>query len=435
MLVRFAAKNFLSFDGWATLSMQAASIREYRVENIRRSPDGLEVLKSNVLFGHNGSGKTNLIKALDALQSLVLNSASESFMESARQYQPYLLNELGPQLPCHFKIEFLHLGRHLRYEIAFNRSLILSESLTEILTRSEKDLMVRTAEGFAFAKQYRKDAIMRVPFILPNEPALYKLAYLRTEWAIEILTWFRNLVIHFDLDSHDAIQNSAGLLSQKEHNKMLLAFLQNAKLGFSSVSIDRDAAKPNLSGSISGFVDRIAASDPPKAYYLIGTRHKVLRSDGSQVGEVEFDLMANESMGARKFFALMGPVAVALKNGHPLVIDEMDSHLSSFLINMILKLFNSTQFNTKGAQLIFSTQNTDVLEQNFDKAQESEVNFGYLRRDQISIFEKTDLGYSTIRSLHDIGIRSDASYRKQYLEGQFFKDKPPGTQLRLFEDF
>ena len=427
MLISFSVKNYKSFGEKATISMVAASIREFREENVHfdRTND-LNILKSGVFFGHNSSGKSNLIQALLFVKSFVEHSAIERGAHAPIPVDPFLLNNTGKKSAVEFEIEFIHLGRHYKYRFAVDQSQVISENLTEILSRSRKELLDRKGDETEFARSIRKESAKRLEFVRKNALVLSTLAQTNSSWALEIVQWFGKLVVFDQFITEQEIQNTARMIQDGESKRMILAFLANAKLGFSNVELV-SAIKPNPGGiglANRNFISMMAERDQQEHFKIL-TKHRVIDSTGQLRNEVKFDLMTHESIGAQKFFGLIGPMVQALKNSHVLVVDELDGHLSSFLISLLLKLFNSMMHNQNGAQLIFSTHNTDVLE----------PNFGYLRRDQISIFEKKKTGVTSIKTLHKYGVRNDASFRKLYLEGRFFEEEPPGTQMSLFDNW
>ena len=113
-------------------------------------------------------------------------------------------------------------------------------------------------------------------------------------------------------------------------------------------------------------------------------------------------------MDLKNFFALIGPILDALKHGLVLIIDEIDARLHPNLCEALISLFNSKHANKKGAQLIFATHNTLIMNRNM------------LRRDQIYFIEKDKFGESELYSLLDYKkVRSDASYDKDYLLGKY----------------
>ena len=117
--------------------------------------------------------------------------------------------------------------------------------------------------------------------------------------------------------------------------------------------------------------------------------------------------MAEESDGTNSYFKLIGIVKEVLDEGTPLVVDELDAHLHPLLTKHLVSLFNSVEFNPNGAQLIFTSHNTNLLD------------LDVLRRDQIWFVQKDEFGYSELSSLSDFKVRSDASFEKDYLAGVY----------------
>ena len=65
MLISFALKNWMSFRDTATLTMVASKERQHgeRIPRIKKYP--LRVLPIAAIYGGNASGKTNLFKAIN----------------------------------------------------------------------------------------------------------------------------------------------------------------------------------------------------------------------------------------------------------------------------------------------------------------------------------------------------------------------------------
>jgi len=71
-------------------------------------------------------------------------------------------------------------------------------------------------------------------------------------------------------------------------------------------------------------------------------------------------------------------------------------------------MFQNPKINTKGAQLIFATHDTNLLKPQL------------FNRDQIWFSEKNKQGATDVYSLSDIkGVRPDEAFEKQYLQGKY----------------
>lgn len=131
----------------------------------------------------------------------------------------------------------------------------------------------------------------------------------------------------------------------------------------------------------------------------------------------------HESDGTRNFFNHIGIVYYALVSGLTLVFDEFEASLHPILAKKIVEMFHSPKLNKKGAQLIFATHDTNLLDSNL------------LRRDQIFFTEKNKKNETELYSLYDFkGVRNDASYEKDYIKGKYGAIPFVGDFETLFEE-
>ena len=132
---------------------------------------------------------------------------------------------------------------------------------------------------------------------------------------------------------------------------------------------------------------------------------------------VPFDFLEEESEGTQRLAGLVGLFLFALKGGHTLFIDELSSSLHSLLLRELLRLFKDKRYNITGhAQLIFTTHNTDILDD------------AILRVSEVAIVRKTLHAGSLIKRIADFkkdgrDVRNVTNFRKQYLEG-FYSGVP-----------
>ena len=118
-----------------------------------------------------------------------------------------------------------------------------------------------------------------------------------------------------------------------------------------------------------------------------------------------------ESRGTLKLVDFAIPFEKLFKSGGVFVLDEFDAAIHPELIKGILALFNDSELNKAGAQLIFTTHNPIYL------------NNKIFRRDQIRFVEKDADSYeSVIYSLADFGaeeVRNDHNYLINYFKGNY----------------
>ena len=114
-----------------------------------------------------------------------------------------------------------------------------------------------------------------------------------------------------------------------------------------------------------------------------------------------------ESMGTRRLLNLLGPIFRGLDRGAVVIIDELNASLHTQACEAILALFSLPATNPKGAQLIATTHDTNLLLSPL------------LRRDQIWFTEKDGLGATHLYPLTDIRTRRGDNLERGYLQGRY----------------
>ena len=136
---------------------------------------------------------------------------------------------------------------------------------------------------------------------------------------------------------------------------------------------------------------------------------RIATSRRDQSGELmQFDFENDELGGTQHFFAIAGPLLIALRQGEFLVADELDASMHPLLTRKLLELFQSTEANKKGAQLLFTTHDPSLLDQEL------------FRRDQVWLVEKRHHA-STFFSLADVEPppRNTEAFLRNYLAGRY----------------
>src|SRR5260370_40119795 len=113
--------------------MVGAAERKEHVET-RTAPSGPKdpdrLLRSAVIYGPNAAGKTNVLKALQFMQGLVVNSAvAPPTAESP--YDPFKLSSASRQAPSEFEVAFVQEGTLYEYGFKVTGERIHEEWLDE----------------------------------------------------------------------------------------------------------------------------------------------------------------------------------------------------------------------------------------------------------------------------------------------------------------
>ncbi len=137
MLCQFSFQNFKSYREETTFDLQAAAIPEFRDSLIVRDKCS-DLLPVSVIYGPNGGGKTNLIRALSCLITAVvkpvhdLGSTRNRFvMQQKVVAEPFLFHSISKDEPTEFEIFF----RSEKYEYRYYLAVLKDEISVEILDR------------------------------------------------------------------------------------------------------------------------------------------------------------------------------------------------------------------------------------------------------------------------------------------------------------
>ena len=382
MLLSFTLSNYRSFKIKRTLDLTAASVKEH--DEVLTEAGETAVLPSAVLYGANSSGKSNLIEAFRIFLTTIYNSASYNSSEELLMF-PFLYDEESRTKPCSFEIELLISGDYYRYGFSATKERIVDEYLYFKTGNKgrEKCLFVRSEDGIGVTSHY-KSAEDMVERTRDNALFLSVADAFNDKIAGMIMRELKGFAI-FDGDKSEALSDKAISITDDELN----AFLAKFKLGFDSI---KRVENPSI-----------------KAV----TTHKVYNAAGKIVGEISMSLSDSESNGTNKLFD-MAPVFVkALTNPRVLIIDEFGSSMHPMITRMLISLFNNKETNPMGSQLIFTTHDTNLLDNKF------------LRRDQIWFTEKDDTASTDLYSLVEfkdasgVKVRNDRSYEKDYINGRY----------------
>lgn len=413
MLIEFTVGNFLSFNTKRTLSFKAAAISD--LDNVF-TIDNYRLLRSAVVYGANSSGKSNLIKALDGMRNILLNSVKLNDKDPL-DYTPFLLSEQSEHAPTHFETEFLIGGKTYRYGFEYTLESIVNEWLfvKQGMTKKETTLFIRTKDGIGITDQF-VEGKGKEEATNDNRLFVSLVAQLGGKISKQIIEWFRS----YNVISGLAHQEYNGFTMRMLHDKkegceQALSLFQKLKLGFQELMVKEsefnvsdlpidfpDSVKSKLSKDYSG-----------KKMLSIKTMHNKYDSQGLIIDSVAFDKDRSESEGTKKIIDLTGPIFDSLLTGKMLIIDELDAKLHPLLTIQLVNLFNKKETNPKNSQLLFATHDTNLL------------NADLFRRDQIWFtekdeFEQTDL-YNLVEFKLPDGtkVRNDSNLEKNYIRGRY----------------
>jgi AAA15 family ATPase/GTPase len=116
----------------------------------------------------------------------------------------------------------------------------------------------------------------------------------------------------------------------------------------------------------------------------------------------------DQSAGTRGWISLVSHALNALANGGLLVVDEVDASLHPHLTARLIQLFRDAETNTRNAQLLFTTHDATLLDEDT------------LSRDEVWFVEKdADSGSTRLYPLTDFHPRKNENTEGRYLAGSY----------------
>src|ERR1039457_960866 len=400
MLLRFRFSNIRSFRTEQELSLIAGTLTGTS-EGVRH-PEAISegVLPAAAIYGANASGKTNVLRALAFLSEAVTSSYRHWEPDGPIPREAFLADDGSELAPSSLELDFLSGGIRHRYGLRVDSSEVLEEWL-HVYPRGKKQTWFHRVKGHPISFGTKMAGENRTIEGLTRKNCLFLSAAAQNnhENLLPVYRWTTGL--QFVLGNRTVYrQHTAELCAAQDYLDEVTRLVSAADLGISGLTIDKEDVPDALMKArsvLKSLGREIEVPEPP-------LRIRLLHRFGKQ--EIPFSAK-QESQGTLAYLALLGPVIDALKNGVPLCVDELDGSLHPLLSAQLIRLFNDPSTNPKGAQLIFNTQDTNLLSS------------GLLRRDQIWFTEKKDDASTHLFPLSDFRPRRAENLENGYLQGRY----------------
>jgi hypothetical protein len=410
MLIEFQVKNYRSFRDHQVLSMVAGRFTEHIDANTVAAeiPGFDRFLRSSVIYGANAAGKTNLLRALQLMQTLVLNSAAAP-PASVLPYDPFKFSKSSRREPSEFVVAFAESGTRYEYGFAFDAERIHEEWLVEYVhprgrTIFERAFNAKTRKyDWKFSEFLKGHRSLWSESTRPNALFLSTAIQLNSKQLLPVFEWFqKRLVVITGFASLNPTL-TIKLLESPGGKAKVLPFLQEADLGITGIEFTREPMAIQPGTIMIGGASLIEQMPGNRVPNLLKIKLAHAGEGNEQIG---MDL-SDESAGTQVLFRSAGAWLQVWENGEVLLVDEIDTSLHPLLTRFLISKFHSQSSNPKNAQLIFSTHNTSFLNQDV------------FRRDQIWFVEKEVDGSSRLYPLTDFSPRNDEVLDNWYLRGRY----------------
>ena len=378
MLLYFSVGGFCSFKEVQDLFLTAylgTRLKNTKYEKNFYIDKTNRVMKSAIIFGANASGKTNIILGLERLKDIIFNGINlpKDFNEKNLNYDSNTIK---------FEIGILDKKENIYdYSIEFQKDKLIYEKL-----ECNDKVIYEFKDDILSSKKLPKE-VNKIFSIISTETILKKLRDFQVEEItdfISSLEWIkirRNRGINYESkDTPNPISENIKLRLEDKKEEVL----QIIKL--------LDHTIEDLKFEKLGTVNNEIVYD---IYFL---REK---------SKNKFYL-GNESEGIRKVINLMLDL-LEVYEGKTIVIDELDSSISTISLIKLFNNFINVDNNIKG-QLIVTSHNLFLFDNNIFEPQ------------QIYIVNKKEDLSSELYSLAEFKIRSE----KENLYHDFLKGKYGG---------
>lgn len=418
MLVDFRVKNYRSIREEQLLSMVATSQKEFSETHtfLPTTSKNLSLVKTAAVYGANAAGKSNLLKALDAMQEIVLESASKYQRGDSLPVKSFVFDKEINE-PTEFEITFIYDSVRYQYGFATTSERIIEEWLIAYPKSRPQNWFARAYDEenkkykWQFGDKLTGKKQLWQESTRSNALFLSTAVHLNSNQLKPVFDWFVDKL---------KITGVAGwnpsftmrLCEEESYKNDILNFLKTADMDIEDIEIEKenfDSSK--IPEELSADIREEIIKEMKGKEVIKGARFYHLDNYGKKVA-LDFD---DESEGTRKLFSFIGPWIDSLENGNVLLIDELHDNFHPLMVKFLIDMFHNSDMNKSNAQLIFTTHETSVLSQDT------------FRRDQIWFCEKHNRATS-LYPLTDFSPRKGVEdLEKGYLSGRygalpFFKD-------------
>ena len=428
MLLRFVVKNLYSFKEETEFNLFPSSKATHHLHHKVKCGD-VDAMRLTAIYGANGAGKSNLVKALQDFRFIVTTGSisKQVFQNYKFQFSKNSLSE-----PVSMAIEFCTGGVNYYYSVEMDTGLVSYESLS--ISHKTKDILVferksngtqtiKFGEGYSADKSNRLFANVLQDKLLGKEALL--LSFMATNYAEEIpeitsaYKWFINDLIILNPKYLKNLALAYLFSKNPGMNSLLQDVLSGTKTGITSVDVGsrvidegqldpgfvkglKDA--PGVPGILQNTADdrinnSIVYENGQIVYMELQPKHQL--SDGTDVKmPINF-----ESDGTIRLIEYIPLLYHVLTRDCVVIIDEIERSLHPILIKEIITKISESQ-SAKG-QLIFTTHESCLLDQ------------AILRPDEIWFAQKDTEQATQFYPLSDFNIHKTANIENGYLNGRY----------------
>ena len=398
MLLEFSCSNHRSIREKVLFSTLAGADDTHKEKLISFAK--YRVLRSALIYGANGSGKSNFIDAISFVKNLVTNSINHQIGQGIRQ-TPHKL-ESGDSEST-YSIQFVTKGIRYMYGFTLKNFIVVDEYLYYVPKGRQTKIFERSDKDFATGSKFNGKLAACKDVLKPNRLLLSCAANFSavSEIADAYRFFFDELVVYNPLNQNNWMNYSLYKMNTDiAMKKAVLDLMRDLGTNIKDIRVTIDTKKIELA-QLPPFL-----SDEFKNI-LLQQNIDAITADVIY-DDFIIDLFQEESTGVRKLFALLCPLIDIMTNNKIIVCDELETSLHEAVLYGLIKLFTNLPIDNS-SQLFFTTHETGLLD------------LDVFRRDQIWFTElKNDDRATDLYSLAELkNVRKDEKYSKGYISGRY----------------
>lgn len=421
MLLRFSISNFLSFYDEVTFDMFPNTNRVRFTDHIYNQE--VPLLKESAIYGANGSGKSNFVKAAMFFKKFLTQKDFISGLDLKRLR--FRLTEQNTK-PIRMEMEFVTKGIYYLYKIQISKTV--SEELWRSGIGKEEDRMLFLRNGSKVDSEL-VDNPLSVEKLLDKNPSSSILP-LNDEFPVfqsddvnNVYKWFRDKIVIVDITSW--IPQLIHLMS---HNEKMLDFasemLHGCDLNINRLKVGEQSFNDWIKQhrnmfNIQSLLDRELKDSKAAMEFGRDRRNEFnvfIDKDGMRkvqeflfsqtgVGGYRTDMdISSQSDGTVRLLTLIPAIYDALFEEKTVFIDEIENSIHPNLIFEMILYYSSHRSN---GQMIYTTHLSKLMDQQ-----------KLLRLDEYWITNK-ECGQTRMRPLSEFNIHNTIRIENGYLQGRY----------------
>jgi AAA15 family ATPase/GTPase len=437
MLIRFIAKNIYSFKEQTEFNLLPGRTQALQHHKVHKN--GIDFLRFSAIYGANGAGKSNLIKAISYLQRIIIAGTIQDRVQDLK----FRLDKEYEKIPLSLGIEYIMGDITFFYTVSLDDHHIVYEYLAQSTKQEdilifERNLSENGTSNISFHPDYYKIEKDRIFVEIIGEKLIKShqllFSFLYTNYAQDFplieqaFRWFRECLITITPNSKP--RGIANILDRNAHiHQFANQYISAVGTGISEIKIEKqdfedfagidgdilniDSGLLNVIENLKnnpGSITLLKRNGSDEEITLVYENEKIIAKKlitchQNASGELIDFALSQESDGIKRLVDFIPALHGILHTNAIIIIDEIERSLHPLLIKNIIQTF-ALKEDLQG-QLIFSTHESNLLDQTI------------VRPDEIWFAQKDMHGATKLYSLSDFKVHHTINIENGYMNGRF----------------